>query len=425
MVSKAVYAGIAIAVVIPLAIFAVYSTTIEPEPAGVEDAAVAEEPRILVLSSFYPIWQFVNAVGGDRIESELVLPPGAEPHDWEPTVRDAQRMQNADAIAINGIGFETWLDSLEDINFEGVLIDTSKGVEVMEAAEGTHGHDHGHGHEEESDDHGDDDHGMEAKDDHGDDDHGMEAKDDHGDDDHGMEAKDDHGDDDHGMEAKDDHGDDDHGMEAKDDHGDDDHGMEAKDDHGDDDHGMEAKDDHGDDHDDDDHVDKFVGDPHIWLNPVLAQIQVQNIADGLSEADPKNADYYQENADRYIAELQQLDSDIRTGLESCSREFVAYHFAFAYFSEEYDLVQHVILRSLTPYGEIAPRTLHDVIETARAQGLDIIFTDEAADPKTAQVVADEIGGRVLTLSPLEIVPTDETYMSKMYQNLENLQAALC
>ena len=347
MVSKAVYAGIAIAVVIPLAIFAVYSTTIEPEPAGVEDAAVAEEPRILVLSSFYPVWQFVNAVGGDRVESELVLPPGAEPHDWEPTVRDAQRMQNADAIAINGIGFETWLDSLEDVGFEGVLIDTSKGVEVMEAAEGTHGHDHGHGHEEEGDDHGDDDHGM------------------------------------------------------------------------------EAKDDHGDDHDDDDPVDKFVGDPHIWLNPVLAQIQVQNIADGLSEADPKNADYYQENADRYIAELQQLDSDIRTGLESCSREFVAYHFAFAYFSEEYDLVQHVILRSLTPYGEIAPRTLHDVIETARAQGLDIIFTDEAADPKTAQVVADEIGGRVLTLSPLEIVPPDETYMSKMYQNLENLQVALC
>ena len=207
-------------------------------------------------------------------------------------------------------------------------------------------------------------------------------------------------------------------MEAMDD---DDHGMEAMDD---DDHGMEAMDDHGDDHDDD-RVDKFVGDPHIWLNPVLAQIQVQNVADGLSEADPKNADYYQENADRYIAELQQLDSDIRTGLESCSREFVAYHFAFAYFSEEYDLVQHVILRSLTPYGEIAPRTLHDVIETARAQGIDVIFTDEAADPKTAQVVADEIGGRVLTLSPLEIVPTDETYMSKMYQNLENLKTALC
>ena len=342
MVSKAVYAGIAIAVIIPLAIFAVYNTTVEPEPTNMQGTALADEPRILVLSSFYPMGQFVDSVGGDRVESELVLPSGAEPHDWEPTVRDVQRMASADVVVINGIGFETWVEDLEDVGFEGVLIDTSQGVEVMEIAEGTRSHVHGH---EEVDD----------------------------------------------------------------------HGMEAMDD---DDHGMEAM-------DDDDHGDKIFGDPHIWLNPVLAQAQVQNIVDGLSEADPKNAGYYQENADRYIAELQQLDSDIRAGLESCSREFVAYHYAFAYFSAEYDLVQHVIQNSMTPHGEVAPRTLQNVIETAKTHGLDVIFTDEAADPKTAQVVADEIGGRVLTLSPLEIAQPDTTYVSKMYENLENLQAALC
>ena len=472
MVSKAVYAGIAIAVIIPLAIFAVYSTTIEPEPADVQDVTPAEEPKIFVLSSFYPIEQFVSNVGGDRIESALVLPPGAEPHDWEPTVRDVQDMRRADVVVINGGGFETWVESLHDVGFEGVLVDTSKGIELMEAVEGAHAHgdedDDDHGmeakddHDDDDDDHGmeamdDDDHGMEAMDDddHGmeamdDDDHGMEAMDDddHGmeamdDDDHGMEAMDDddHGmeamdDDDHGMEAMDDddHGmeamdDDDHGMEAMDDddHGmeamdDDDHGMEAMDD---DDHGMEAKedDDHGDD--DDHHEDELLGDPHIWLNPVLVQIQVQNIADGLSEADPENADYYQENADRYIAELQQLDSDIRTGLESCSREFVAFHQAFTYFTLEYDLVQHTILKSATPHSDVAPGTLRDVIETARAQGIDVIFTEEAVDPRTAQIVADEIGGRVMILSPLEIGEPGETYISKMYQNLENLQVALC
>ena len=161
------------------------------------------------------------------------------------------------------------------------------------------------------------------------------------------------------------------------------------------------------------------------MNPVLVQIQVQNIADGLSEADPKNADYYQENADRYIAELQQLDSDIRAGLESCSREFVAFHQAFTYFTLEYDLVQHTILKSATPHSEVAPRTLQAVIETAKAQGIDVIFTEEAVDPRTAQVVADEIGGSVMVLSPLEIGEPGETYVSKMYNNLENLQVALC
>ncbi|MCG8531417.1 MAG: zinc ABC transporter substrate-binding protein, partial [Desulfovibrionales bacterium] len=145
MVSKAVYAGIAIVVVIPLAIFAVYSTTIEPEPADAENVTPTEEPRILVLSSFYPLGQFVNNVGGDRVESALVLPSGAEPHDWEPTIKDVEHMKNADVIVINGIGFETWVEDLEAVGFEGVLIDTSEGIEVMEIAEGVRSHAHGHG----------------------------------------------------------------------------------------------------------------------------------------------------------------------------------------------------------------------------------------------------------------------------------------
>ena len=155
------------------------------------------------------------------------------------------------------------------------------------------------------------------------------------------------------------------------------------------------------------------------------QVQVRHIADGLSEADPANADYYQANADAYIAELQQLDSDIRTGLESCSNEFIAFHQAFTYFSAEYGLVQHTILKAATPHGEPAPRTLEAVIETARQQGISVIFTEESADPRTSQVVADEIGGQVLTLSPLEIGQPGETYISTMYKNLDNLKVALC
>ena len=154
-------------------------------------------------------------------------------------------------------------------------------------------------------------------------------------------------------------------------------------------------------------------------------MQVQNIADGLSEADPENADYYQANAAAYIEDLQQLDSDIRTSLEGCSREFVAFHQAFAYLAAEYGLVQHTIIQSLSPHGDAAPKTLQLVIETAKRQGISTIFTEEAADPRMAQVVADEIGGQVLTLSPLEIAEPGTTYISKMYDNLESLQIALC
>ncbi len=402
MVSSTAYAAIAIAVVVPLAIFAVYSTTIEPEPAAPADVdPVAEEPKLSVLASFYPIGQFVSGVGGDKIELALVMPPGAEPHDWEPTVRDVQNMRDADVIVINGIGFETWVEDLEGVGFDGILVDTSRGIELMDAVEGAFDH-----HEEEEEDHGD-----EREEDAKDEDHGEE------------DAKDE----DHGEEdAKDeDHGEDEREEDAKDeDHGEDEREEDAKDeDHGEDEREEDAKDE--DHEEEEEHHDELLGDPHIWLNPVHVQVQVRHIADGLSEADPANADYYQANADAYIAELQQLDSDIRTGLESCSNEFIAFHQAFTYFSAEYGLVQHTILKAATPHGEVAPRTLEAVIETAREQGITTIFTEESADPRTSQVVADEIGGQVLTLSPLEIGQPGETYISTMYKNLDNLKVALC
>jgi ABC-type Zn uptake system ZnuABC Zn-binding protein ZnuA len=53
--------------------------------------------------------------------------------------------------------------------------------------------------------------------------------------------------------------------------------------------------------------DHRLGDPHIWLNPVLAKIQVQNIANAFSNSDPENRDFYQTNAAAYIKQLDSLD----------------------------------------------------------------------------------------------------------------------
>jgi len=73
------------------------------------------------------------------------------------------------------------------------------------------------------------------------------------------------------------------------------------------------------------------GDPHIWLNPVYAKTQVQNIANAFSNSDPKNQQYYQSNAAKYIEQLDQLDLKIRNELSDCNNDFVAFHDAFSYF----------------------------------------------------------------------------------------------
>ena len=341
-------AGGAAAAVLAIALVSAFQAGDEPGPAA--------EPKLGVISSFYPIHEFVQNIGGDKIDATLLIPVGAEPHDWEPTIRDVERIQSADIIVINGIGFERWVEDLKEEEFGGVIVDTSMGIEVIMP------------HEDE-DEHGDE---------------------------HNDEREEEHGDE-HGDENGDEHGD-----EHNDEHND-----EREEEHGDE---------HGHDH--------SGGDPHIWLSPVHAQAQVQNIADAFADADPGNAIYYQSNAAAYITQLDALDSGIRAGLADCNTDFIAFHDAFSYFAAEYGLTQHTILSSSDPHGEVTARSLENVISKAREINQSIVFGEEAANPKTTQVIADEIGGKVLVLSPLEI-HSERSYIERMGGNLENLREALC
>ncbi|MFB5628461.1 MAG: metal ABC transporter substrate-binding protein, partial [Nitrosarchaeum sp.] len=134
--------------------------------------------------------------------------------------------------------------------------------------------------------------------------------------------------------------------------------------------------------------------------------------------------YFQKNAANYIHELDLLDLKIRTELTNCNRDFIAFHDSFSYFADEYDLTQHTITSSYSPHVEPTAKTLENVINNARQLNLKIIFTEETADPKTSKVIANEIGGKTLVLSSLEIADNG-TYISRMNENLNHLKEALC
>ncbi|MFB5619678.1 MAG: metal ABC transporter substrate-binding protein [Nitrosopumilus sp.] len=180
---------------------------------------------------------------------------------------------------------------------------------------------------------------------------------------------------------------------------------------------------HSQEDDDKEHSEKL-GDPHIWLNPVFAKKQVQNIALAFSDADPENKEFYQTNAEKYNEQLDLLDSKIRNELSNCNNDFIAFHDSFSYFAKEYDLNQHTIIATNDSHGEVTAKTLENIISTARELNINIIFSEETVNTKTSQIIANEIGGKVLVLSPLEIV-SEGNYISKMTKNLENLKEALC
>jgi zinc transport system substrate-binding protein len=143
---------------------------------------------------------------------------------------------------------------------------------------------------------------------------------------------------------------------------------------------------------------------HIWLDPILAIQQVENIRDGLSKVDPNNAAYYDQNAQKFIGRIKSLDTSIRGNLSrsNCAkRDFITFHDAFSYFAKQHGLNQHSI-QGLTPEGEILPQRLVQVVRLAKNLGINIIYSEDLVDPSSSQTIADEIpNGKVMILSTIE------------------------
>ncbi len=142
----------------------------------------------------------------------------------------------------------------------------------------------------------------------------------------------------------------------------------------------------------------LTADPHIWLSPQNAMIIVENIYHGLVEVDPENADIYRKNRDDYLDELAELDRDLNSTFAGTNRkEFIVLHPSWGYFARDYGLVQVAILESEKEPG---PRYLAEIVEVAREKNITTIFVDPNFNPKSAEIIAEEIDGFVVPLDPL-------------------------
>ena len=170
-------------------------------------------------------------------------------------------------------------------------------------------------------------------------------------------------------------------------------------------------------------------DPHVWNDPILAEQEVTNIKNAMEKADPKNTQYYENNANTYIAKLAALDNSIKSGLSDCKKDtFVSFHNAFNYFSNRYG-VHDVWITGIAPEADVPPQDIQKVIQIAKDKDVKIIFSEDLVDPRLANTLADEVGAKVLVLSPLEGINQTElqegkTYLDKWNQNLQNLKIAL-
>ena len=166
------------------------------------------------------------------------------------------------------------------------------------------------------------------------------------------------------------------------------------------------------------------GNPHLWLSPQRAMTYVERIRDALIAADPEGEATYRANAAAYLAQLKQLDADIRAAVAGFqSREMVTFHASWAYFIHDYGLHQAAVLET-TPGKEPSAAEVARIVEAIKAAGAPAVFAEPQFPPQAAEVIAAEAGVPVLTLDPLGGLPPRETYLKLMRWNLAQLQKGL-
>lgn len=183
----------------------------------------------------------------------------------------------------------------------------------------------------------------------------------------------------------------------------------------------EAGDEH---HAKDEHEDEIF-DPHVWLDPLLAQNLVEAIAIALVDIDPNHAREYQQNASFLKQKFQKLDQAYRQALNSCEHDtIIISHDAFGYLARHYNF-QTKSIAGLSTDDEPSAGVLASLKEVAKS-GSGYILSEENTVSRFAETLSRETGLDLLAAYTLEQTPLNaqEDVFDFMEKNLENLTLAL-
>lgn len=293
-----------------------------------QTAPVREEGKLNITASIYPIYDFTKEVAGDKANVKMLLSPGVEIHDYEPTPQDIINIEESDLFFYLGKDLEPWGDTITSgVSTKSNIKEIANGIPLIENEE------------------------------------------------------------------------------------------------------FEKEYLNTDSHEEENHHEKY--DTHIWLDPTKSIQLVKNIAKELSAKDPANAQYYNQNAENYIAKLEKLDSEIEATIKKSSQTEIAFGgpFSYAYFIKRYNLKFVTAYDSCGENGEPSVDKIFKVIEEIKANNIPVVFYKELSSGNIVKTISEETGAQRLEFNSVHTVTQKQldsgaTYLSIMYQNLENLKQAL-
>lgn len=172
-------------------------------------------------------------------------------------------------------------------------------------------------------------------------------------------------------------------------------------------------------------------DEHVWTSPLNAARIVGAICDALIYADSNNADVYENNAEKYITDLNELDSKFENMVSSSVSDtiIIGDRFPLMYFTNRYSLYYESAFPGCSAQTETNPAAVSRLIETAEKEGIDTVFKVDLSKGDVANTIAEAIGGKVDTLYSCHIISAEdfingETYLSLMERNYNAIEAAL-
>ena len=212
-------------------------------------------------------------------------------------------------------------------------------------------------------------------------------------------------------------------------------GMEDEDEHDHDhDHDHDHKHDHDHDHHHDheshahkhDHEEEEEGleiDEHVWTSPKNAMEIVKKIAKVASEIDVDEKTKINDNAEKYVAEIAQVDKDLHQTIDGKISEIVvADRFPFRYFADEFGLKYAAAFSGCSEQTEASAKTISFLINKVKQDKVKKIYKIELSNGKIAETVSKDTGAEVLELHSAHNVTAEDfskgvTYVDLMKRNL--------
>lgn len=176
-------------------------------------------------------------------------------------------------------------------------------------------------------------------------------------------------------------------------------------------------------------------DPHVWFNISFFRHFAEKVTQVLSQQDPDNADIFQANAKRYLAELDKLNDDVQSvvdALEPEKRILVTAHDAFNYFGQAYDF-KVVGLQGLSTATEAGVKDVQEMATFIIENNVKAIFVESSVPKRTIEALREAvkskghdvaIGGTLYSDALGNAGTLEGTYLGMYRYNIKTIVSAL-